>query len=602
MSVVRPIRWEPGRFLRTCDVCGIRYRNDELVRGEDGFWRCITYCQEVPQVTRDKVAAQSRRRREAPPAPFGVPFDRIETYESEAKILWLLCEMPVIDSAWAGGRRNGLPPAVTLNVSGTSQGGASSTSGVGSSGAVRTAGEACRYLYKMIAENKRPTRWLTAARTKLVELADWLISRQVGFGQSPSSTIANDTMFGSMSDFGNVLTDSQAIAGMGLLAAYRDTGAAKYLASARAVASFLRNCQSIGACLANSFTSTDAAGTTRLYTGGIVHTIATGGSLRSNQQFHANSLVALEFWKELFTLIGDGNYGATGTVSGIFSTIPQALLSTMMADLRAFWSVGAFDVVTGTTYTGLSATTPREFFNAYPAVHAGFIGREATGSGSWEYANADAATGTTLTGETIAVGLGSLFAYEGYSAQVSSVWTWLMSYDSNPSFILAAGTLSTDFACVSSLNAANPPAPPVGQGNVVQPAYDPRLALTASLLVRDSAAGYAAIKMNGSSSYNWSTTGLMAAIQSSRNAGAFRTAKDTLSAVRLRRPPEFSDDHAISDYLTLRGTSGLSLQLGASVSATWSSLLAARAGNVYRYQPQSWTGSTQPQNQPGLQV
>lgn len=603
MAIVRSMKFEPGSFLRPCDICGIRYRmgghKTELVRSEDGFWRCIYSCLEVPQITRDKIIAESQRRREAPPAPFGIPFDRKDTYETEAKVLWLLCEMPVQDASWPGGIRYGLPPAVTVNVSGTSQAGFSSSTGTG---AVRAAGETCRYLGRMLVEAKRPTRWTTLARTKLVELADWLISRQTGFGQSPSSTVANDTQWGALIDLGNILTDAQAIAGMGLLAAYRETGSAKYLTSAQAAASFLRNCQAIGKCLATAFTSADAGGAVRLYTGGVVHTVLSDNTLRSNQQFHASSLTSLAFWKELFAISEDGSYGATTTVGGNFTTIPRETLSTMMAELRAFWSVGAFDVVTGTTITGLSATTPRDFFNAYPAAHSGFIGRDATGSGSWEFADADAATGTQLNGETIAVGLGNLYAYEGYSSQVSSVWTWLMSFDSNPSFILPAGTLVTDFACVSSFNAANPPTPPAGQGNVVPPAYDPKRALTALLLVRDSANGYAPIKMNGISVYNWSTSGLMAAIQSSQNQGAFKTAKDTLSTIRLRRPTTFSEPEVIADYLSLRGQSGLSLQLGVTTTATWSSLLASRIGNVYRYQPQAWTGTNPPQQQPGLRV
>jgi hypothetical protein len=601
MAILRPMRFEPGTFLRPCDICGIRFRANQLTRGEDGFWRCPGD-REVPQITRDKIIAESQRRREAPPAPFGIPFERKNAYEEEAKILWLLCEMPVVDATWAGGVRYGLPPSVTVNVSGGSQAGFSGTTGVTGIGAVRAAGEACRYLYRMIAEAKRPTRWTTLAGTKLVELADWLISRQVGFGQTPTATSSNDTMWGSMSDFGSILTDSNAIAGMGLLAAYRHTGAAKYLISAKAAASFLRNCQAIGKCLALDFTSTDAAGTTRLYTGGVVHTVVSSGSLQSNQQFYASSLTCLEFWKELFTIAGDGTYGAPGTVSGLFATAPAGLLSTMMAELRAFWSVGTFDVVTGTTFTGLSATTPRQFFNAYPAVHSGFIGREATGSGSWEFTDANATTGTTITGETVAVGLASLYAYEGYSSQVSSVWTWLMSFDSNPSFVLPSGTLVTDYACVSSNNAANPPAPPAGQGNVVPPAYDPTLALSTTLIVRDSAASYAAVKMNGLALYNWMTSGLLAPIQSSQNTAAFKKAKDALSTVRLRRPPEFAEGEVVADYLSLRGSSGLSFQLGVTTTATWSSLAAARIGNIYRYQPQSWTGITPPQQQPGLRV
>jgi hypothetical protein len=406
------------------------------------------------------------------------------------------------------------------------------------------------------------------------------------------------------SDNSNYFTERIGFAGLAFLAAYRITRTAKYLTSAQACATFLRNCQAIGSHLAANFTSSDAAGTVRLYTGGVVRTIAGGTNLVSNHQFHPQSLSILEFWKALFEVSGDGTYGAPGTVGGVFTSSPAALLSTMMADMRAFWSVGTYDVASGTTYTGLSATTPREFFNAYPAVHTGFIGRDGTGSGSWEFSDADASTGTQITGLNFSAALSALHAYEGYSSQVSSVWTWLMSFTSNAAFQAASGTTLQDFSVVSTNNSVNPAAPPTGQGNAVAPSYDPTLALATVLTVRDSANSYAAIKINGSALYEWAATGIMAAIQSSRNASAFRKAKDTVSEVAFRLPPDFvyGDSGPTVDYATLRGRTGLSFQMDQAGAKLWSCQFAARIGNLYRYQPQSWTGTTQPTNQPGLRV
>lgn len=599
MAILRPMRFEPGTFLRPCDICGIRFRANQLVRGEDGFWRCLQYCQEMPQITRDKIIAESQRRREAPPAPFGIPFDRRNTYEAEEKIFWLLCEFPVVDSTWPGGFRSGVPPVSGVTVTGVSR----TPTSTSATADVVVAGHTARYLYELINEGKRPTRWTTIARERLISLADWIITKQRGFGTSPSSTLANDPLYGGMVSSDGYRSDSIAGAALALLYAYRITGVASYLASAKAACHYLRNVQSIGQCLAADFTSSDAAGAVRLYTGGVAQIVATATNLVSNHQFHPSSLIVLEFWRELFTTDGDSSYGATTTVGGVFATAPTKSLSGMMADLRAFWTVGAFDVASGTTFTGLSATTPREFFNAYPATHPSFTGRSATGSGSWEFADADASTGTTITGLNFASALRSLHVYEGYSSQVQSVWTWLMTFESNPSFISAAGTLATDFSCVSTNNAANPPAPPTGQGNVTPPAYDPTLALTTTLLVRDSTASYAAMKQNGTALYEWGTLGMMAAIQSVQNGGAFRRAKDAVSSVRFRLPVDFSyEDQTQEDYAVLRAQTGLAFQMGVAGAKLWTCSRAANIGAIYRYQPQSWTGTNPPTQQPGLRI
>lgn len=601
MGYTRSQTFVPGAFLRPCDVCGIRYRSTELARGEDGLWRCTTYCQEVPALTRDKISAQSQMRREAPPPPHGIVFDQLDTYESaEARIFNLLCEMPVADSTFPGGVRLGLAPLANVQVNNGAgyQQSTSSQSGV-------TAGESARYLYNLISENKRPTRWISVATAKLREIADWIITKQNGFGVSPTNTLANSPAYGQVG-LSNTpgSTEETASAGLGLLYAYKLLGDQKYLTSAQACAHHLRNVQARGHANAINFVASDVGGTLRLYTGGMEQrTLVSSGNFLGNHRFYPSSLIALEFLNALYTAIGDGSYGATGSISGAFTGSVAANLSQMIADLRAFWSVGAADSVLGSTITGLSATTPRENFNAYNSTNAIF----GNGTGAWEFQDAGASTGTLITGSNFSQALRSLYFYEGYSSQVSGVWTWLMAFAANPAFVSAAGSLASDYAVQTTTLAANPPAPPSGQGNTVAPAYDPKLALTTLLLVRDPNNGYAAIAQNGSSVYDWSTAGHMAAIQASRDAGSFRKAKDAVATERYRLRPENITDgsYVITDFVCLRGLSGLAYQLNANDSSTrklWSVVPAAAIGGMFRCQPQSWTGTNPPASAPGLQV
>lgn len=593
--------FEPGAFLRACDVCGIRFRSTELVRGEDGFWRCTFSCVEVPPITRDKIIAQSQRRKEAPPPPHGIPYDIKDTYEAESRIFNFVCESPVPDSSVAGGVRLGAPPFDTIQVNL-----GAGNRPVSSLGTAVSAGETIRYLYNIIVENRRPSRWITVAKAKMRELADWIIANQIGFGVTTSATQANNWAWGSFWQSGQfVITISNAMAGVGLVYAYRILGDLKYLTSAQAMASCVRNCQARGTANAINFVSSDSGGTVPLYTGGLEDRFSIpGGSLLGSHKFFLSGVSVLEFLSELYKTSGDGLYGAPGAIANAFSGGVQVALSQMIADLRAFWSVGAFDQSTGTTYTGLSASSPREFFNAYNSANATF----GNGTGSWEFQDGGAATGTLVTSSGYSHALRALYGYEGYSAQVSSVWTWLMGFATNPAYVMAAGSLASDYATQTSTFAANPPSPPSGQGNSVAPGYNPKLALSTLLLVRDSTNNYAAIAQNGSSLYDWSTTGDMAPIQAAQDGGSLRKAKDTLTATYYRLRPENITDgsYVTADWLLLRGQSGLAFQMqqadqGARIQ--WSSSVASAIGNVFRYQPQSWTGySNQQQTAPGLQV
>lgn len=585
MGYTRPIEFRPGTFLRTCDTCGIRYRNVDLVRGEDGFWRCKQNCVEMPAITRDKISALSQQRREAPPPPHGIQFDTRDTYAQERQ---------VFDFIVSGGFP-GMTTGANVNTQWQVNSGSLVFTGsnfahgptLPSSSNWRYGGylEVSRYLYSIITEGKRPASWISAATSLLAALANNVRANQ--FRQP--ATLPSNAFFGfvnvGVSD--NLRTAGQVGLGLCMYYAYKVTGNPEFLAGALGSAGYLRNVQAIGALSASNFTSSDAGGTVRLYTGGLISNAPFNSG--NVHVFDSLTLPALELWLGLLQTAGDQLVGCTGTGGGIFTSAPQQLLSQCIADLRAFVAIGAFDVFSGTTLTGWSATTPREKFNAYP-----------TGTGSWEYADGNASAGTAITGSSIALALRTLYAYEGYSSQVSSIWTWLMGFDSNAAFQCAANTLATDYACASTTLAANPPTPPGGSGNVVAPAYDPTLALTTLLTVNGNGA-----PMNGSSLYDWSTTGMLAPIASSQNSTAFRKAKTKMSTPVLRVPVTFADtaNGPFLDYPMLRGVSGLAGQLNFGDQGNamyWNTIAAARCGGAFRYQPQAFTGANPPALQPGV--
>lgn len=581
----------------------MRYRANELRRGEDGFWRCVAYCVEVPSITRDKIATMSSKRKEAPPPPHGTPFDRANAYAAEAQIFNFLCEQPVRDANWPGGFRLGLPPYDYVDVTNGGVGALApnpqtDTVVGGSTGySVLCAGETCRYLYGIINDNKRPLRWISVAKTKLRELADWLITKQRGFGIAPTATKTNDGLWGgvvsqdSLSFNGYIAVDN-ASAGLALLYAFRVLGDAKYLVSAKASASFLRNMQ---------------AAPNPPYLGALPVYLFTIASI--SPAYYPSALIALEFWNELLTTSGDAQYGSDGTPAG-FTAIPQQLLSLCIADLRGFWRTGARDATLGTVVNGLSSATLCEYLLQ-------------SDSTTWQRIDGALATsGTIVIGRTIAMALRSLYAYEGYSSQVADVWSYLMALGSNPLFVTAAGTLATDYLCAVGTDAANPSAPRAGQGNVVAPFFNPKLTLSTAIEVKNIVGNsedyywtLVTIPNLHRSTYDWTTFGLMAAIQSAKDQGNFKKAKDAAVATRYRMPTTFVD-FPVEETVLLRGSSGLAFQLsqfddvnvnGVPSSRLASATAAAMIGNAFRYAPQGYTGSPAPgqpysQKPPGVQA
>lgn len=174
---------------------------------------------------------------------------------------------------------------------------------------------------------------------------------------------------------------------------------------------------------------------------------------------------------------------------------------------------------------------------------------------------------TTIPGEYFAAGISwfnvrppsdgwatalfSLSEVDGVSGQVSALWDHLMSYTSGP--------------------------------GIPEP-YDPSLALATVL--------NASTVKNDSSFYDWGTAGLLAKITAARNRAAVKRVKDVLAEPRARYATPHSPAGAETLYLGPLGISTLAFAPVTSGTSTrvQSVVRAAKAGLIYRQQPQGFTG------------
>ena len=464
--------YEPFDPLNLCSICGTLERKKQLRRLPGNLWACNRpgCAQERTALELDRANARQRPFRILPvPNARPLVWNLPDSYEGdEGEILNFLARAVANQARYEsviGGTPAPLLPGQVVS----------------------TFGWIGRYLYALIAEDKRPQLMLDEATSLFNTVATFLLSRQHGFGISPSAAQATDPWWGSVLEASatTYVTADTAMAGLVFLNAYRLNGGIQWLASAKAAASYLRNVQAIGAKGVN-YTSSNSAGTSRLYTGAVASEVSTyssavaGDLFFSNSLFYPNDLSTLEFWSALNAVTGDFAIGGTGTVGGAFVSSPSELLSVAMSDMRTCWTDGIRDS-TGETITGLSATTPREFFNAYPASKAHF---GVVGTGRWEFSDGGASDGTQVSSQNFSSALQSLYAYEGASVQVAAVSAWLRSFTSNAAFESSGAESISELARATTGD------------------YDPAWAPTTALTVRDSADSYATIATNGSSLYD----------------------------------------------------------------------------------------------------
>jgi len=531
MAYVTPDKYSP--YPRVCDICG-QLRTINSMRKLDGqTWVCDKHQGERTRIMLDTLNAHARPpqtwpNRDAKPQNPLYP----NSLEADESALFNFIDQQISNQARYERVTSGDGSPLGVNI-------------------VQTMAWSGRYLYDLIVQNTRPERFITRGKQLLTVAADYIYSRQRGFGLVPGAARATDAFWGGVLEPSatSYVTSDIAAAGLALLYAYRVLGTGSYLAGARGAASYLRNVQAIGR-YAVQFTSSDSAGTARLYTGAVASEVSTtvgidaGESFYSTHAFYPEGLITLEFWNELETTDGDQTIGATGTGGDAFISAPSQLLSQSITDMRECWTDGITDS-TGTLVVGLSSTTPREWFNAYPATKPHFT---ITGTGLWEFSDGGAAIGTTLTAQNYAIALGSLYAYEGASTQVTTISDWLRTFTSNEDFETADDTSTADLARATTGD------------------YDPTVSLSTLLQVRDPDDDYAAVAMNGSSLYDWGAFGVLARLWASRNATSFLSARINALNVQQRFDDGTPSDGLYFDRIELRGMSGLTFQTAFSIA------------------------------------
>lgn len=515
-------RYVPRDYRRVCDICGM-LRNISEMHKQDELWVCTYDAGERVRTELDRGNARQRPFT-IKPVPYPKPQNYYypNTLEADEGALFAFIDRMIqaqcrFESIISGAATE---PSEGFGVQALSWAG--------------------RYLYDLIQANARPIL-IPRAKVLLGDVAAYLLTRQYGSatGPSPTSTRASDAFYGGVLEVGADVfyTDDVASSGLALLYAYRVLGTVTYLIGARAAASYLRNVQAIGSNGTN-YTSSDSAGTSRLYTGALASQVSTASGFYSDSRFYPRTLIALEFWSELKTTDGDQSIGTTGTPTG-FASAAATLMSTAMADLRSCWETGITDT-TGALVNGFSTTSPAEFFNAYPLTKTHF----GSGSGSWEWFDGSTLTGTAITSQTFARAVSALYNYEGATAQVTAISDWLRTFADNTEFNTPANTSTRDLYRSTTGT------------------FDPTVTLTTLLTVRDAANGYASITTNGSSLYDWGAFGLMSRIWASRNKGSFLLSRLVPLNVTQRFFDGTANDGNNMDRVATMGLSGLTMQTG----------------------------------------
>lgn len=416
-------------------------------------------------------------------------------------------------------------------------------------------GYVCQYFGTLILEDSRPLIWINKAKESLRTLADFLLTTQRG---SPTEAAANIAAFGAATatsvDYGGFLrftvsiySEGQGACGLALYYAYRILGDIKYRNGYLAALTCLRRMQ-CGGLLTNKYAVITAGGA-RFNSGMWSNTMvfSAGAVWRMNHFLRPDDLISLRFLKTIQDYEGDLPVGDT-TAVGSFSFPTISTISGMRTAAKTFWQTGVAETVGGTPITGLSATTPREYYAGFNSDGLG------GGTGTWKL------LGSLITGANFAKALNGLFYDSGFSA-ISTIYNWLMAGMSNPAFENTSNRNQVIYLANTGV-------------------YNPKLALATYLTTTAS---------NGTDQYDWSTQGLLAPIHAQQDLA---TAADSKRAVSKRyRRAYVGKDAQQMDFASLRGVSGLSFQMsGASVSGIlYDTQAAAIIGMSYRENPKIYS-------------
>lgn len=410
-------------YLRSCDYCGRLVLRSSMVK-KDNYLACKDDARGRERVTLDKANAANVTPRMWKPARSRLS-DRdneIDVYQADEAVAFNAIAVDGCVGA-DGAFRQGWAPYELIDTSGPGEGQPMTAPGALSE-TPRCAGWAAEYLYGVLSENKRPATWLTNATRKIRELADWLLGRQF-VSSATSSMYGGFPRDGTAGSYSTVYAEDTAMGMLALLRAYQVTSTITYLLGARRSATCLRRMQCCGLRTSNYVVS-DAGG--GRFQPGAFPLYVLGSSpyttTFSSPDFYPSDLVVCRALDVLATVDGDSTYG-DATAVGEFAVPTAATVSQMIAQAVAWWQTGALDVTTGTTYTGLSATTPREFYRTTMS--------SSPGNPSWQYKWSDSANGY-VTSLNYAKALWALYLIDESSSQVSTVSAWLRGLGGASSF------------------------------------------------------------------------------------------------------------------------------------------------------------------------
>lgn len=494
-------------FFKTCDVCGNPRRADEITVRDN-----IVICDIHPGYRTARELDRINARRRLPiekPIRNSKPFSPLPTdMAPEGAIFDLVTTVA---------------PFETYNT--TSDG----NPGILGSTSYRAAGWAMIYLLAIVAEGRRPEAWRTRALQKAIELGDFLITKQVGNGTSPTLTSATAAHYGAFTESsGTYLTEDVGTCCAALCKLYQQTSTLKYLDAAKRCANFLANAQA-GELMASAPTAKRFGAA------------ALGFSTGTNTldaSYLPSTLVSAWGLSVLKGIAGDGTYGAPGTVGGIFTASPALTLTAAITQQTTFWSTGAAETGSTTVINGFSATTPRAFYDG--------VGQ------TWNYFG-----GTKIPTSWWTEGVYALLQIGGITAQVSSLFTYLAGLTADTTFATPDGSSDK-----------------VTQQGVTGD-FDATLAPATTF---DAGTG-----KNATAFYDWASTGLLAQLQASLAPAKLAAVKEMLSVPR-HRTVEGSPRDGRTQYLGRLGRSGLSFQPFSATNQRRETVsMAAQTGLLYRY-------------------
>lgn len=476
--------FEDGETRAVCSKCGVPYRYpSELVRLNDGFFYCKRRCLEQTVLTRDRIQAQSRRRREQPPPKFVQPPTYQDDYIGAEDFIFRVALSAVSST----------DPA--------------------------DLGWAANYLADVVTEGRRPVRWISESRTALATICTSLLALQYGAPSGPQPTITSEKVrYGGFASGSYLYTSIAVIAGAALTKAYTLLGTSVYLDGADRCAHFLRHmqCQDL-----DNNSQASQYGGANYHVGGFAEGVGTSSTISWVYRYRLSDVLGIWF----LTLLAGVRGGSTqyGGVAGTdFTASTAASLDTMIAEAKAFATTGAKDTASGGALTaGLSTAYPR---SSYLAQIPG-----QTALGTWELATAASGTPVSvLPAIDFAMALFALNYVGGAIDQVNSIYDWLMAFGSNAS------------------NIPPPEDPELLIGNLkgtYSPAYSPARYLD----VLDDDGTTALQREHVGAGLQWACASLLAPISSSRTPTAFRAAKDQLSVLQPSKRGEAPQYRSINE-------------------------------------------------------